>query len=156
MQTILMPIDFSDTTDQVVAFVAGLAAPLDAEVYVLYVSQADLDDSEQGKAALSPRVDGIVAQLSEKGCVASPLLVFGPVVESILDQIDTKQPGMVVMGSHGHGALYDLVMGSVAGAIMRSGKCPVLIVPSPKPASWEPDPAMIDPDAWNEYGFPFG
>jgi len=35
----------------------------------------------------------------------------------------------VVMGSHGHGAMYDLLVGSTAQGVLRKAPCPVLIVP---------------------------
>jgi hypothetical protein len=36
----------------------------------------------------------------------------------------------VVVGSHGHGALYHLVVGGVAEVLLRRSPCPLLIVPS--------------------------
>ena len=153
MQPILMPIDFSDVTDRVVDFVSEIAQPLGVEIIVLHVSQTDLDDPEQGRMVLSPKIDEVINRLKAKGCKAHPLLVFGSVAASIMDQINAKDPAMVVMGSHGHSALYDLIMGSMAGTVLRSGKCPVLIVPSPKPDHWEPDPADIEAYDWPEYGY---
>jgi len=37
-----------------------------------------------------------------------------------------------VMGSHGHGAVYNLLVGSVTAGVLKSAKCPVLVVPSKK------------------------
>jgi nucleotide-binding universal stress UspA family protein len=34
------------------------------------------------------------------------------------------------MGSHGHGALYHLFVGSVTTAVLKEAPCPVLVVPS--------------------------
>ena len=154
MQTILMPIDFSDTTDRAVDFVAELAPKMESEVCVLYVSEADLDDPIQGRDVLAPKVDEIVERLKKRGCKATSHLVFGPPALSILDQIDVLGPSVVVMGSHGHTALHDLVMGSVTHSVLRSGKCPLLIVPSPRP-EWEPNPADIEAGAMDDfYGFP--
>jgi hypothetical protein len=36
---------------------------------------------------------------------------------------------MVVLGSHGHGAFYNLIVGSVAEGVIRHSKVPVLVVP---------------------------
>jgi nucleotide-binding universal stress UspA family protein len=37
---------------------------------------------------------------------------------------------LIVIGSHGHGALYHLFAGDVASGILKDAKCPVLVVPS--------------------------
>ena len=34
------------------------------------------------------------------------------------------------MGSHGHGAIYELLVGSVTEGVLRKARCPVLVVPS--------------------------
>jgi nucleotide-binding universal stress UspA family protein len=39
------------------------------------------------------------------------------------------------MGSHGHTALYDLLVGSTTHQVLRKAKCPVVIVPSPTKAA---------------------
>lgn len=154
MQTILMPIDFSDATGPAVEFVAGAAPAMDAEVCVLYVSDSDMEDPEQGRSVLQPKLDDVADQLKAKGCEAKSLLVFGPPAESIMKQIDASDPSVVVMGSHGHTALYNLVVGSVTHRILRSGKCPLLIVPSPR-KEWRRDPDTIDAGNYDDYyGFP--
>ena len=38
---------------------------------------------------------------------------------------------MIVVGSHGHGALYHLLLGSVSEGIIRKTTCPVLVVRLP-------------------------
>jgi nucleotide-binding universal stress UspA family protein len=154
MNTILMPIDFSDTTDRAVEFVAELAPKMESQVDVLYVSESDLADPQQGREVLSPRVDEVVDRLKKRGCKATPHLVFGPPALSILDQIDVLEPHIVVMGSHGHTALHDLLMGSVTHSVLRSGKCPVLIVPSPRPESEVPPQGIDTSDLADLYGFP--
>ena len=37
--------------------------------------------------------------------------------------------GMIVIGSHGHGRLHAMLVGSVAGAVLRGSKVPVLVAP---------------------------
>jgi nucleotide-binding universal stress UspA family protein len=38
----------------------------------------------------------------------------------------------IVMGSHGHGALYNLLIGGTASGVIQKAPCPVVIVPTHK------------------------
>jgi len=51
-------------------------------------------------------------------------------VDKILREAREQNAGLIVMGSHGHGALYELLIGSVTQGVMKSAQCPVVIVPS--------------------------
>lgn len=150
MHKILMPIDFSGAIDAVVQHASELCSKLDAEVCVLHVSGADHDDPKRGRAVLEPKIDAIVDRLTEAGCKASPKLVFGYTIPSILDQIDLLQPALVVVGSHSHSRVRDLLVGSVTQSLLHSAKCPVLVVPVPRP---EPDPSVVQTslDEWGGY-----
>lgn len=154
MNTILLPIDFSAATDRAVDFVANFAAQLETEVCVLHVSEAGLNDPKQGKTVLAPKLDTVVKQLETKGCKASAHLTDGSPVPAILEKIDELCPTLVVMGSHGHTAMYNLIMGSVTYSVLRSGKCPVLIVPPP-PKERGPSQEMTAAGLMDDfYGFP--
>ena len=48
--------------------------------------------------------------------------------ESIAEMADSGKFDLVVMGSHGHGTLVNLVMGSVATQVLAHCKVPVLLV----------------------------
>ena len=55
-----------------------------------------------------------------------------PLPALILAQAKIEDADYIVMGSHGHTALYDLLVGSTThGVLMRAG-CPVVITPGPK------------------------
>lgn len=153
MQTILMPIDFSDVTDPMISFTAALCQKLDVEICVLHVSDANPEDPEQGRSMLGPRIEKIVDRLKEAGCKARSKLVFGPAIASIFDQLDVLKPSFVIVGSHGHGALHDLVVGSVTSSLLRSCACPVLVVPAPRLAQ-EAEPVQTDILGWDDLGYP--
>jgi nucleotide-binding universal stress UspA family protein len=52
----------------------------------------------------------------------------GPVADSIASMADKGKFDLLMMGSHGHSALGNLVMGSVATAVMAKCSTPVLLV----------------------------
>jgi nucleotide-binding universal stress UspA family protein len=55
----------------------------------------------------------------------------GNPVEQILKVADDRQCDLIVMGSHGHGALEDALIGSTARRVLRRSKKPVLVVRLP-------------------------
>ena len=52
----------------------------------------------------------------------------GPAGETIAKFADSGKFDLLIMGSHGHGTLGNLVMGSVATQVLASCKVPVLLV----------------------------
>jgi nucleotide-binding universal stress UspA family protein len=54
------------------------------------------------------------------------------VAEEILNQADELNADLIVMGTHGHGAMYNLLVGSVTKGVLKRSTRPVLLVPAPK------------------------
>jgi nucleotide-binding universal stress UspA family protein len=52
----------------------------------------------------------------------------GPAADNIASTAEKIDADMVIMGSHGHGALGNLVLGSVATKVLAHCKAPVLLV----------------------------
>ncbi|MDX1693006.1 MAG: universal stress protein [Ketobacteraceae bacterium] len=140
MNTILAPVDFSPVTDAVIARSVALANAFAADLILMYVAQphpnfmgCDLEEGRRWRQlCLSEPGDQIVryAEKADKGGVAVSVVVRqGPVVESILETAAEANAGWIVLGSHGHGALYDLLVGSTAEGVMSVAKVPVVIVP---------------------------
>lgn len=143
MRSILVPVDFSNATDLVLQAAATMAKALDAEVTVLNVAPRESDVLGQQlirKVITEPvpedvkeQYDKLMActrQLEDDDVVVKPLLVRGDRVRTIMREVEREKAGLIVMGSHGRGALYRRVMGSVSEGVMREAKCPVLIIPT--------------------------
>jgi nucleotide-binding universal stress UspA family protein len=65
--------------------------------------------------------DGIKVRLHEPA---------GTVAEEILNQADALNADLIVMGTHGHGAMYNLLVGSATKGVLKHSKRPVLLVPA--------------------------
>ena len=59
-------------------------------------------------------------------------VLFGHVASGIVDAAATNETDLIVMGTHGRGAMLHLVMGNVAERVVRVAPCPVLTVRQPK------------------------
>lgn len=56
----------------------------------------------------------------------------GAVAEEILNQADAIKADLIVMGMHGHSAVYNLLVGSATKGVLKHSTCPVLLIPRPK------------------------
>jgi nucleotide-binding universal stress UspA family protein len=143
MKTILAPIDFSDVTGAVVQSAAAIAKAFQASLYLLHVAPPNPDfvGYEPGPQTVRDSVaqkfrkehhqlQELESELKSRGLDIHALLVQGATAEKILQEASRLRAEMIVIGSHGHGALQKLLVGSVAEGILRKVPCPVLIVPS--------------------------
>ena len=143
MKTILVPVDFSDTTTPVLAEAQVLAQALGAELVLLKVAEPEPDfvGFEPGPQTVRmavahdfraehSRLEDLKAVAEAGGLKATALHVQGPIVDKILDQAKERGAVMIVMGSHGHGALYELLVGSITQGVLKGAKCPVVVVPA--------------------------
>jgi len=148
MKTLLVPIDFSPVSKRVVAAAAELAAGLGGRLVILHVVQPPvLTDSDFGTQltveyaaeateAATKQLGRLRLQLQKEGLAVEVRNASGYPGQNILDAADEVGADFIVLGSHGHGAFYDLIVGSTASRVIKRARCPVVIVP-PKP---EPAP----------------
>ena len=141
---ILIPIDFSDVTEVVLAQAGQLAKALGAKTWLIHVAEAKLSyfaDSDVGPVMIRESVaqqfreEHLKLQQYEQsfraeGLEVTSMLVKGTPAEKIVDEARRLKPDLIVLGSHGHGALHHLLMGSVSEGVLKKAKCPVVIVPS--------------------------
>jgi len=85
-------------------------------------------ESEDEKSRLA-RWQTEIAQEGVKVTLHEPT---GAVAEEILKQADAINADLIVMGMHGHGAMYYLLVGSATKGVLKHSSRPVLLVPGPK------------------------
>jgi nucleotide-binding universal stress UspA family protein len=87
-----------------------------------------IPESESQKSQLA-QWEKEIAQAGLKVTLHQPT---GAVAEEILNQADAINADLIVMGTHGHGAMYHLLVGSATEGVLKHAIRPVLLVPSPK------------------------
>lgn len=143
MKRLLVPVDFSEGTDRILSTVVTLARGLRAEVILLHVAppEPEFISFEPGppsvRAAVAREISAehqklhqLERGLKEQGIAVTALLVQGYTVEKILQEIERLRADLVIMGSHGHGVLRHLLLGSVSEGVVKRSPVPVLIVPT--------------------------
>jgi nucleotide-binding universal stress UspA family protein len=149
MKTILAPIDFSTATEGVIEAASTLARATQNKILLLHVVQPPVLTSDYGLAlenfqeavAISEKHSAKrLAEITDNLHVRYPGLmvetrqVNGPPIPEILDAAKLNSAAYIVMGSHGHNAFYDLLVGTTTHGILRKATCPVVIVPPPQRA----------------------
>jgi nucleotide-binding universal stress UspA family protein len=152
MKTILAPIDFSPATKQVCKEAATLAKAVNGRIVLLHVVPPPVITSEYGalmenigeltaatEAAAAKQLKRVAAQLQRQFVVIESLKFTGAPVQVILEQAEELAADYIVLGSHGHTALYELLVGSTAHGVLMKAKCPVMIVPPLRAAKKKTD-----------------
>lgn len=150
---LLVAIDFSELAGRVIAEAEKLAKSLSAQVFLLHVippSSPILDVPPEVETLLpaqkthnnegfplseepeSARLLTVAAKLQEKGIDTSVIIAQNDEVTAIIGESKKNSVDMIMLGSHGHGALFHLLIGSVSEGVIRQASCPVIIVPSKK------------------------
>ena len=154
MKTVLAPIDFSDVSRCVIDQAIVMARALGARLVLLHVVQlpallntgvteSDLPAGFYVEAAkeASTRLAALQRQLRDEGVTAHAIHRMGAPGDQIIEQAERLQADCIVMGSHGHGALYDLFIGSTTMRVLKQATCPVAIVPRARETVREPSVA---------------
>ncbi len=143
MKNILVPIDFSAVSQRAVELAIELASATSAKVWLVHVAAPDPDFVGFGAGPSYVRdqradelkkehteIQEMAKDLQAKGIQAEGLLVQGPTSSTIVEEAESLKADLIVMGSHGHGAIYKTFVGSVSQQVLGDSPVPVLIVPS--------------------------
>lgn len=145
---LLAAVDFSDSTEMVIDSVKDIAKSSNAKVCLLHVADPDPDfigyesGPQSERDAVASRfhsehksLQQYAEDLRSEGIDCIALLVQGPTVETILHEAEKLSVGMIVVGSHGRGAVMRVLVGSTSEGVLHHASIPVLIVPTHERAS---------------------
>ncbi len=140
---ILAAIDLSTASEIVLVAVRQHAGLTSAETWLLHVAEPDpaFVGYEAGPQVVRDQVAHTFREEHEQlhhhaealrtaGIKTTALVVQGPTSETILGQGKKLGVDLIVVGSHGHGALRQMLVGSVSEGVIRGATCPVLVVPT--------------------------
>jgi nucleotide-binding universal stress UspA family protein len=140
LKNILVPSDFSECSAAALRYGLELARVFDARVHLIHVVQ-DPYTQPWAAEAFPVAIGDLLQQWQEESAkrlaesvpeadrhrVTSLCMVAQPVGE-ILRYATANDIDLIVMGTHGRGAMAHMLLGSVAERVVRRAPCPVLTV----------------------------
>ncbi len=143
MKTVLAPIDFSDISDRVIEEAITVARAIGARLVLLNIvpppavvtsEYAETDVATEfctrAEREAATRLVELQKRLRDAGVTAHAIHQIGPPGQRIVEQAERLDADYIVIGSHGHGAFYDLLVGSTTSRILKSAGCPIIVVPA--------------------------
>jgi nucleotide-binding universal stress UspA family protein len=138
---IVVPTDFSETAQTAVnlgAEIAGyykasldLVNAVDATVYA-YAGYPFASLSKELIASAEEALNRVkLPKAADKINISRYILSGNPAAE-IVEHAKRHSADMIVVGTHGHGAVARFILGSVADRVLHEATCPVLVTKAPK------------------------
>lgn len=138
MKKILVPVDFSETSENALFFACSLFGTSAVEITLLHIY------GTQSTALIMKSIDGVLIKdakqklhaLVEKVKEKIPevqlktRLAKNYPVQSIVSLGDNDNYDFIIMGTKGASGLKEVFLGSVAGGVIAKSKVPVIVIPS--------------------------
>lgn len=142
MKTFLVPVDFSAVSEEIVDTAVTFAQAFRARIVLLHIIPPPIVTSEYalpveavqeslvaGEHSAENRLEEYAETFRRAQLTVETQVRHGPPVRSILEEAERTQADFIIMGSHGHGKLYDLLVGSTASGVLKGARCGVIIMP---------------------------
>jgi nucleotide-binding universal stress UspA family protein len=156
LKSILVATDFSEPSEAALAYGRELARNFGAQLTVLHVAGnigafgggdgvviIDPELQSEIEAGARQQLDSLISDEDREQLRAKTvLLVSNAPSQTVTAYAKEANVDLIVMGTHGRGAVAHLLMGSVAERVVRTAPCPVLTVRHPEHEFVLPDALM--------------
>jgi len=157
---ILLPIDFSPSSQSALEMAADLAQHFHAELYLVNVipffpvtTLPDFVPEEEflrgARTRAEEHLSRCLAVLTSRGIkTMSSVEVGNDIAGSIMEVVDHEHIDMVVISTHGISGWHPLIFGSIAEKIVKLVQCPLLLLRTAKPESGVKSPSGSSTEWW--------
>ena len=140
VKCILVPTDFSETSDAALHYATEMALTLGARLYLMHVPGKTGEHFEANfphgrfETATRERLSSFLTNDQLERLRPEYAVRVGVPADEIARYADACDVDLIIMGTHGRSGLAHAVIGSVAEQVVRVAPCPVLLVRAPKRA----------------------
>lgn len=146
LQHILVPTDFSKSSDNALRYAVAFAEKFGAKLTLLHVVQdltwfipeailaapAAIPPAEQFHTAAQTALERLIKSLNLNSLQIQGEVRQGAPFHAIIEFARERSIDLIVMGTHGHTGLAHVLLGSTAEKVVRKAPCPVLTVRHPE------------------------
>mgnify|MGYP006295234481 CR=1 FL=1 len=145
MKNILLAIDFDVDHSHMLSYAIEQSKAFSAKVWVLHIAAPDPDfvGNDAGPKYVREEladelrqehkeIQEMAEEMRSNGAEAEALLIQGPTVETLMNEVERLDADMMILGFHQHSLLQELITGSTTYDILKKTKVPVLVIPPKK------------------------
>ena len=146
MKTILAAVDFSNATSGVLEMAVGMAKAFGAQLRLFHAVEPEPSYTaygftpeefpamhvyqEEAKRRAVTKLAELATQVQADLPGVTTHVVEGSPLHSLLEYVKECNADLIILGSHGHGVIASLLLGSVAEGMVRKATIPTLVVPA--------------------------
>jgi universal stress protein A len=140
-KNILVPIDFSEYTEQILIYAKAVAVKFGSTLHLLHIvpnmdyftpyeSFMAVENMAAVQKNIEEEVEKDLEDLKKKiaDIPVTTAIKTGVAFVEIIDYVKSEGIDLIVMGTHGRGALEHILIGGVAEKVVRKAPCPVLTI----------------------------
>lgn len=138
MKKIVVPVDFLENTESLVAYASELGRKFDAELYLVHVIPMGYSlgvdtvvpfsgvKQDEYKRSVEEVMHRLVSVTGKDGLRCQGKVLIGDPAEEIVEYIRDVDADLVVISTHGSKGLEKILLGSVTSRVVKRSSCPVL------------------------------
>ncbi len=139
IKKVVVPVDFSSTTDKVVDYAMTVADKLGAEVLffhaindfqgydMMLVHPSFIGMTKDLEKESKERINSLVEEYKDRKNGVGGDVAIGDAAEEIIKYAEEQNADMIIIGTHGVKGLEKILMGSTAERVVKNATCPVLV-----------------------------
>lgn len=137
VESILVPIDFSNPSTKALKYAVALARQFSAKIVPLFVVELPeavgmfqllLDDDEIKESCQAKLLKFARKSAVPAGMIDHALVRKGRAHREITEAARTLKSDLIVISTHGYSGMTRALLGSVTERVVREAPCPVLVV----------------------------
>ena len=141
---ILFATDFSETSNYAAEHALLLAKTFGAELHVLHVLETEipimmdgvtylpLNYFEEMEKQAADKLESVIASVDRDKLSVTLIMRRGAPFPEIVRYANDQKMDLIVLGTHGRGALAHVFLGNIAEKVVRKAPCPVLTIRHPQ------------------------